>query len=264
VNVNVPDQSGTVLNVPINATVPAGSELVVEVFTPDGTATGNLLFIGSNAAAETGPSYLSAPDCGVNTPTTTAALGFPNMHIVMNVNGCEDVTGGPTSSCNFTVSVKPPRYWSTVGSAGTSDEDSISLVNHDDFAARLNDGMTGTGTVRYNITATQGISAFCPATESIVYVRFRNSDNTGAHAQVKFEIHRTSILNGGNDVLFTFNSNGLGSGNSFTSASLAPNIDFDFSNYVYWIEATVFRDQASQFADLGAIEIFESQGTPCP
>ena len=42
----------------------------MEVFTPDGQATGNLFFIGSNAAAETGPSYLSAADCGITTPTT--------------------------------------------------------------------------------------------------------------------------------------------------------------------------------------------------
>ena len=87
---NIADQAGTILNAPIDADVPAGSELVVEIFTPDGTALGNLIFIGSNSAAETGPSYLSAPDCGINSPTTTAALGFPNMHIVMNVNGCED------------------------------------------------------------------------------------------------------------------------------------------------------------------------------
>ena len=253
VNINVPDQSGTVLNIPITADVPAGSELVVEIFTPDGTATGNLFFIGSNTAAETGPSYLSAPDCGITTPTTTAAIGFPDMHIVMNVNGCEDTTGGPTSSCNFTVTVKAPHYWSTVGSAGTADEDSLSLVSQEDFAVKLKDGLTGTATVRYNITAVQGISAYCPATDSVVYVRFRNSDNAGTHAQVKFEIHRTSILNGGNDILFTFNSNGLGAGNVFTSASLAPNIDFDFSNYIYWVEATVFRDQAGQFADLGAV-----------
>jgi hypothetical protein len=108
--VNIADQSGTIVNVPVTGTAAAGSELVVEVFTPDGTAVGNLFFIGSNAAAETGPSYLRAADCGVTTPTTTAALGFPDMHIVLNVNGCEQVVGGgPT--CSFTVTVndtQPP------------------------------------------------------------------------------------------------------------------------------------------------------------
>ncbi|MCU1266309.1 MAG: Peptidase domain protein [Acidobacteria bacterium] len=263
-NFNVTDQAATIINVPITADVPAGSELVVEVFTPDGTATGSLIFIGSNSAPETGPSYLSAADCGISTPTTTAALGFPDMHIVMNVHGCEDNGGGLGANCTFTVTVKPPRYWSTTGSTGTSDEDSTAIVSHDDFAAQLKDGVTGTATVRYNITATRGISGYCPATQSVVNVRFRNSDNTGTHAQVKFEIHRTNILTGGNDIIYAFNSNGVGAGSSFTSLSAAPSIDFDFSNYVYWIEGTIFRDQAAQFADLGDIQIYESAGTPCP
>jgi hypothetical protein len=108
-NTTILDQAGTIINVPITGTAPAGSQLVVEVFTPDGTAVGNLIFLGSNAAPETGPSYLNAADCGVPNPTTTAALGFPNMHIVMNVNGCENVVAG--STCTFTVTVndtQPP------------------------------------------------------------------------------------------------------------------------------------------------------------
>ena len=81
-------QSGTVVTAPLVATVPAGvSQLVMELFTPDGQAAGNLFFVGSNAAAETGPGYVSAATCGSTTPTTTTAIGFPNMHIVFNVNG---------------------------------------------------------------------------------------------------------------------------------------------------------------------------------
>jgi hypothetical protein len=157
------------------------------------------------------------------------------------------------------------RYWTSAGATATADEDSAAIVSYDDFAAQLKDTLTGTVTVRYNITAVKGVSAFCPATQSVVNVRFRNSDNTGVHAQVKFEIHRTHILNGGNDIIYSFNSNGLGAGNAFTTVSAAPNIDFDFSNYVYWIEGIIYRDQAAQFADLGAIEIYESAGTtPCP
>ena len=78
------------------------------------------------------------------------------------------------------------------------------------------------------------------------------------------EIHRTHILTGGNDIIYSFNSNGVGAGGSFTMVSALPSIDFDFSNYIYWIEGTAFRDQATQFADLGAIQIYECAGTPCP
>ena len=57
----MPDSaSNTIFTVPIAATVPAGAQLVMEVFTPDGTVAGNLLFMGSNADPESAPSYLSA------------------------------------------------------------------------------------------------------------------------------------------------------------------------------------------------------------
>ena len=96
--VNVADQAATVLQVPLVALVPAGTnQLVMELFTPNGQTAGNTLFVGSNADPETGPSYLNAADCGIATPTTTAAIGFPNMHIVFNVNGaCVGGTPTPT------------------------------------------------------------------------------------------------------------------------------------------------------------------------
>jgi HYR domain-containing protein len=121
---NVADQALTILNVPITATAAAGSELVVEVFTPDGAAAGNLFFIGSNASPETGPSFLRAPDCGITTPMTTAALGFPDMHIVMNVNGCAQPSVGGT--CTFTVTVndtQPPTITCPANVTAVTDQE---------------------------------------------------------------------------------------------------------------------------------------------
>ena len=118
--------------------------------------------------------------------------------------------------------------------------------------------------IRYNITATRDISAFCPATQSVVRVRFRNSDNAGTTAKVSFEIHSTNIASGGNTTVFSFSSNGLGNGSSFTTSSFIPAIDFDFANNIYWVEATIFRSDPTQFADLGSIQIWESGGTACP
>ncbi len=86
-NITVVDQNQTVLAVPITATAPAGSTLAVEFLTPDGQAAQHALFIGSNTDAETAPSYLRAPTCDINEPTATANIGFPDMHIVMNVTG---------------------------------------------------------------------------------------------------------------------------------------------------------------------------------
>jgi hypothetical protein len=83
----VSDQSLTIIDVPVTGTAPAGSTLVVEFFTPDGNAGGNLLFVGSNADGQTAPTYLAAADCGVPDPTDVAVIGFPGMMLVMNVTG---------------------------------------------------------------------------------------------------------------------------------------------------------------------------------
>ncbi len=91
-DVDVADQSLSIINVPVNGTVPAGGTLVVEFFTPDGQADGNSFFVGSNNLGQTAPTYLAAADCGVVEPTDTAALGFPDMHLVMNVRG--ETAGG--------------------------------------------------------------------------------------------------------------------------------------------------------------------------
>lgn len=87
VTATVTDQSLTLLNIPVTGTAPAGATLVVEIFTPDGTAGTNSFFIGSNSAGQSAASYLAAASCGATEPTDVATLGFPGMHIVMNVYG---------------------------------------------------------------------------------------------------------------------------------------------------------------------------------
>ncbi|HNB33923.1 MAG TPA: HYR domain-containing protein, partial [Bacteroidia bacterium] len=84
-----PDQNLTTMTVPMAAppSIPANAVLIVELFTPDGGGSNNSFFIGSNNSAQTGPSYISAADCGITTPTDLATIGFPNMHIILNVNG---------------------------------------------------------------------------------------------------------------------------------------------------------------------------------
>jgi subtilisin-like proprotein convertase family protein len=93
--ISVPDQVATIFPAAISGLALAGSNLVVEVFTPEGQTAGNSFFIGSNGSGESAPSYLQAAGCGVTTPTPTGAIGFPQMQIVMNVVGNP---GGPTLS----------------------------------------------------------------------------------------------------------------------------------------------------------------------
>jgi len=77
----------TTHTVPVSATVPVGSQLVVEIFTPDGRTMGNTFFIGSNQDGESAPSYLRAADCGVTEPTLMTALTPNIVHMVINVTG---------------------------------------------------------------------------------------------------------------------------------------------------------------------------------
>ncbi len=201
-------------------------------------------------------------DLGFLTVGAENKLGTRGQNSYFNGTGTLPTAGADLRVTTTSCASREP--WTAVGAAGTVDEDSAAIVQLKNFATTLQPGATGTVSVRYNITATKGMTSYCPATQSVVKVRFRNSDNTGTHAQVKFEIHRTNVVSGGNVILFTFNSNGIGTGNAFTTASFSPNIDFDFSTNFYWIEATVFRDNAAQFADLGSISVYESAGTPCP
>jgi len=102
-NITVSDQTQTIVNVPLIAVVPAGtSELVMEVFTPSGIVAGNTLIIGTNAAAQTGPSYVSATICGNPTPTDVAEIGFPNAHSILSVHGsCSTGPPSPAGSQNI-------------------------------------------------------------------------------------------------------------------------------------------------------------------
>lgn len=158
----------------------------------------------------------------------------------------------------------PSRPFTLATSVGTIDEDSSAIVQLRNFTVTFLPGATGSVHARYNITAVDDISSFCPATQSSVKVRFRNNDNTGTLGQVSFEIRSTSITAGGNNILYTFSSNGRGAGGSFTTATDTPAIDFDFANNIYWIEATVFRSDPALLSDLGSIQIWESSGTACP
>jgi hypothetical protein len=110
-------QALTHFSIPVTGSAPAGSKLVVEIHSPDGSVAVTALYIGSNAAAETGPSYLAAADCGIAEPTTTAAIGFPDMHIVMNVTGTTGGGGGGAASYPW-LSTTPVT--GTVSIAGTT------------------------------------------------------------------------------------------------------------------------------------------------
>jgi hypothetical protein len=140
VALNLPDQALTIANIPVTGSVPAGGTLVVEFFTPNGQTAGNSLFVGSNANGQTDATFLAAADCGITEPTDTAAIGFPDMQLVMLVNG---TLAGPA----FCDNVDDISWASVSPTAGTTAGGGSSAVDVTFDSTGLLAGSTYTGTL---------------------------------------------------------------------------------------------------------------------
>lgn len=91
-SVSISNQSLSIHPINVTGTAPAGSKLVVEFYTPDGSASGNVLLIGSNGQGEVSPTYVQAPDCSLAEPeANSGAVGNPSMHWVVSVTGMESL-----------------------------------------------------------------------------------------------------------------------------------------------------------------------------
>lgn len=87
-NVTVADGATTMavtLTSPV--VVPAGSTLVLELFAPGFTTAGNFFYPGSNAASETGPSYIRGDDCGIAEPVAYSTVGPDPVSLILSVTG---------------------------------------------------------------------------------------------------------------------------------------------------------------------------------
>jgi len=83
--VQVPETTtGTQVDAPISAVIPAGSKLVVEVDAPDGNNTYQF-YIGTSNAGQSAPGYVSSPRCSPpgTTPTDVTTLVTPTAAIDM-------------------------------------------------------------------------------------------------------------------------------------------------------------------------------------
>ncbi|MPZ51916.1 MAG: hypothetical protein GEU79_04145 [Acidimicrobiia bacterium] len=86
--VTLESQTGTLVTVPIETPVPAGSTLVAEIASTD-MADSGWFYPGANGLGETAPSYLATTACEYPEPTPLAdvGFGFPDAHTVMAVTG---------------------------------------------------------------------------------------------------------------------------------------------------------------------------------
>ena len=158
---SVPNQSATLYTATLATpvTVPNNSIIIAEVATAG--AVNTRFFIGSNAAAETGPSYLSAAACGIVNPTTLAVIGFPNMHIVLGLGGT--IPGlGPITTGTF--------LWSPAAglSSTTSNPVAASPTTTTTYTVTHNNGGGCIRTANITITVNQRPTVTAQPANSIV------------------------------------------------------------------------------------------------
>jgi hypothetical protein len=149
---SIPDQKGTIFNVPITATVPAGTlELVMEVMAPDTGRNLTFFIIGSNPDPETGLSYLSAPDCGNPVPSPVECFLGP-MHYVFNVNGsCAGGAVTPTPTPTATPSCPPTVIAGNIDNSDPTQTDRLFRDGFPDFCACAGTCFTvGAGAIHYD------------------------------------------------------------------------------------------------------------------
>jgi hypothetical protein len=81
----------TVLNFAVSGTIPANGTFLVELAIPDGDPDndtyGPHFYIGANNLGQTKGGYVLAAECSIASPTTFAAVGFPDRNIIITATG---------------------------------------------------------------------------------------------------------------------------------------------------------------------------------
>jgi hypothetical protein len=82
------DAAGTLVTVELDAVVPAGSNLLVEIgYAAQEAGSLNRVFLSANDLGQSAPTYISSTACGILAPATMASINFPNAHFVLAVTG---------------------------------------------------------------------------------------------------------------------------------------------------------------------------------
>lgn len=77
---------GATVIAPVDAVVPAGQKLMIEIDAPDGAST-YTFFMGANNDGESAPAYVLAPYCGVAVPTNVSTVAGRPLHLLLSVSG---------------------------------------------------------------------------------------------------------------------------------------------------------------------------------
>ncbi len=98
--------------------VPDGSQLVLSYEVASTTTTTSSVFLpGSNNLGQSAPTYIKALNCGVTEPTNLTAIGFANVHVVIDAditaNGTLTQIAGLPSGSVFPVGTTTVTYQAT-------------------------------------------------------------------------------------------------------------------------------------------------------
>jgi hypothetical protein len=150
--------------------------------------------------------------------------------------------------------------WTTVGSAGTVDESSTSLVTLDGPNALVK---KGSATVRYNVVAVDGLFS----SHAIgMRVRYRATQGiaVGRDDRVLVRLIRVNQFTGQSATLLVLDSKNFSPSPDFETRGVgncpAP-VGFDFSNNVYYIEAQISKQRFS--SGVPAVQSIEVAADPC-
>lgn len=182
--------------------------------------------------------------------------------------------------CSLAVSAETPdgeKYWTTVGSAGTLDEDSVGKVVFRRAVVQKGDILvlapasrqprtegeaeeTDSAVIRYNVTAVDGLFG---APDVWMRIRFRDE---GKAARVVAELVEVDIETGAKVTRMTFDSDDpsvpVRSGyHVFDLFDCGRKSPFDFTRKAYYIEATLTTSSIAESA--AGIEVIQLAATEC-
>jgi hypothetical protein len=164
------------------------------------------------------------------------------------------------------------KPWTTVGSAGTVDEEDLSIFNTNDRNISLNaPQLPATLDVRYNIVAVDGIALPDDLEPESIFMKVRYRD-MGSNGQIVLQLKKYNLNTGSNTTLLTFDSNSAPQTTAPQVQQVSTNpcagtVKFDFVNNAYYIDAQLTQTSFASFSELPPLLALIQVGAdtdPCP
>jgi hypothetical protein len=143
------------------------------------------------------------------------------------------------------------KSWTTVGSGGTVDDDSLSVVTLVNAIARVREGApAGTvGVIRYNVVAVDGLFGDRGVT---LTARFFDREDTD---RVVISLKRIELDTGAISTLVTLDSDAFDASDQFQVESVCnEDVRFDFFRLAYWVEVSLTKSKGPRRVVPGPIQ----------